>query len=166
MKFPFLHNNFDNLEMNGFYFQATGTALGLFAICLPCWALLYAPKAAKYFNKSQKIRLALCWLIPGVIMPIVAVVMTWQYGYAARYGGDFAWQMCLAALMIVLLMYTRVKDETTKKWLFRIMMICTIWCILGNLAYVLSDNPIEINDASQLGGAIYSKIQNAVQFWR
>lgn len=166
LKFPFLHNNFDNLEMNGFYFQATGTALGLFAICLPCWALLYAPKAAKYFNKSQKIRLALCWLIPGVIMPIVAVVMTWQYGYAARYGGDFAWQMCLAALMIVLLMYTRVKDETTKKWLFRIMMICTIWCILGNLAYVLSDNPIEINDASQLGGAIYSKIQNAVQFWR
>lgn len=164
--FPFLHDNFNNLQMNGFYLQATTTAIGLFAICLPCWAFLYVPKAAKYFNKSQKIRLALCWLIPGIIMPIVAVVMTWQYGYAARYGGDFAWQMCLAALMIVLYMYTRVKDETTKKWLFRIMIVCTLWCILGNLAYVLSDNPIEINDASQLGGAIYSKIQNAVQFWR
>ena len=92
--------------------------------------------------------------------------MTWQYGYAARYGADFAWQICLAALMIVFFMYSRVKDPTMKKWLFRIMMICTIWCILGNLAYVLSDNPVELNDASQYGGAIYSRLQNVVQFWR
>ena len=164
--FPFLHNNFDNLTMNGFYLQATTVAIGLFAICLPCWAFLYTPKAAEFFNKQQKIKLALCWLIPGLIMPIVAVIMTWQYGYAARYGADFAWQICLAALMIVFFMYSRVKDPTMKKWLFRIMMICTIWCILGNLAYVLSDNPLELNDASQYGGAIYSRLQNVVQFWR
>ena len=164
--FPFLHDNFNTLQMNGFYFQATSPAIGLFAICLPCWAYLYTPKAAKFFDKSQKIKLALCWLIPGLIFPIVAVVMTWQYGYAARYGADFAWQIALSALMIVFFMYSRVKDPTMKKWLFRIMMICAIWCIIGNLAYVLSENPIEINKESYLGGEIYSRIQNAIQFWR
>ena len=165
-EFPFLHDNFDNLGMNGYYLQATSVAIGLFAICLPCWAFLYTPKAAKFFNKSQKIKLALCWLLPGLVIPIIAVVMTWQYGYAARYGADFAWQVCLAALMLVFFMYSRVKDPTMKKWLFRIMMFCTLWCILGNLAYVLSDNPIEINNAAYNGGEIYSRIHNAIQFWR
>lgn len=164
--FPFLHDNFDTLGINGFYFQATNTAIGFFAIFLPAWAYLYTPKAAKFFDRSQKIKLALCWLLPGLVMPIIAVIMTWQYGYSARYGADFAWQMCLGALMIVFFMYSRIQNLTTRKWLFRIMVFCTLWCIVGNLAYVFSDNPANVNDSLKLGGEIYSRMQNMVQFWR
>ena len=165
-EFPFIHDNFTSLGINGFYFKATNNAIGLFAVFLPAWAYLYVPKAEKYFSKSQKIKLAFCWLLPGLIIPILAIIPTWKYGYAARYGADFAWQITLSALMIVFFMYLRVKDPTMKKWLFRIMVGCTIWCILGNLAYALMSNPLELNKSIGEGGEVYSRIQNAVQFWR
>lgn len=164
--FPFIHDNFTFLGINGFYFKATNNAIGLLAIFIPGWAYLYTPKAAKFFNKTQKIKLVLCWLVPSLIIPIIAIIPTWKYGYAARYAADFAWQICLGALMLIFFMYSRVTNTTMKKWLFRIMVVCTIWCIIGNLAYVITENPIDANVNSIKGAEIYSRIQNAIQFWR
>ena len=164
--FPFIHDNFTFLGINGFYFKATNNAIGLFTIFVPAWAYLYTPKAAKFFDKTQKIKLALCWLVPSLIIPIIAIIPTWKYGYAARYAADFAWQICLGALMLIFFMYSRVTDPTMKKWLFRIMVVCTIWCIIGNLGYVLTENPIDANAQSINGAEVYSRIQNAIQFWR
>ncbi|MBE5957810.1 MAG: hypothetical protein E7254_02980 [Lachnospiraceae bacterium] len=165
-QFPFVHGNMDFLGVNGYYFVAINCAYGLFATFVPAVSLLYMPKVAKKLSKEDKLKFGLLYFVPGILIPLAIVMLTWDYGYCMRYGPDFAWQMVLAILMFIFFVYQKIKNKTVKKWLFGLMMICTVWCLYSNLCYIISDNPVKIAGNHATYADVYSKIQNLVQFWR
>lgn len=165
--FPFIHNNLDMMNLNGYYFVATQDAVGLIPRVLPILSFLYTPKVAKRFDRKDKIKYALIWFIPGVIFPIIIAAMTWQYGYAIRYTCDFAPAMILAALVLAYYVYIRIKNETVKKWLGRIMLISTMWCVAAALAVAFKDTPTvktAIYDNPK-GALLWYHIKNLIMFW-
>lgn len=163
--FPFIHDNFDSLGVNGYYFIATKPAFGVFPSVLPALSIFYAPKLAGRFNLYNKIKLCLIWLIPGVIMPVILVAMTWQYGYAMRYYADFGWQLCLAGFTVILYVYARLKNPSLKKWLFYLLFAATIWCSSCYMSDVLATNPIDAVAKNLDGAAIYYKLKSLITFW-
>lgn len=163
--FPFIHSNMDYLGINGYYFVATKPVFGIIPSVLPTLALAYTPKLAKNFNFKEKLKLFLIWFLPGIVIPVILVAMTWQYGYAMRYNADFGWQMCLAALAVIFYTYNRLDNKLIKKWLFRVFFIATLWCVLCYMAAIFSNNPLVAVGKNIDGATIYYKIRNLVYFW-
>lgn len=164
-QFPFIHGNYDSLNVNGYYFIASHPVFGVIPSVLPTLGLLYAPKVAKNFNLKEKIKLFLIWFLPGIVFPVILVAMTWEYGYAMRYNADFGWQMCLAALVVIFYVYNRLKNKTIRKWLFRVFFVATTWCVLCYMASIFATNPLN-SVANNIDGAlIYYKIRSLVYFW-
>lgn len=164
-QFPFIHNNFDSLNVNGYYFVATKPTIGILPAVLPIFSLFYAPKLAKNFTRKEKLRLFLIWFLPGIIFPIILVAMTWEYGYAMRYNADFAWQMCIAAFVVIFYVYNRIKRQADKKWLFRILFTATIWCVLCYLAVIFSKVPDNSLPTITNSASVYYRIRNLIAFW-
>lgn len=163
--FPFIHENFDNLNLNGYYFIASRDAIGIIPRVLPLLSLLYTPKAAKQFSKKDKIKYVFIWFIPVVIFPVIIVAMTWQYGYCQRYVCDFAWEMILGALVLAFYMYLTIKNTSIRKWLYRIMFFSTVWCIVCSMAIVLKSVPGVSVFIHPEGANIYYHIRNLIMFW-
>lgn len=163
--FPFIHGNFDTLNVNGYYFEATRPAIGALPCVLPIFSLLYAPKLAKNFNRKEKRKLFLIWFVPGIIFPIILVAMTWEYGYAMRYNADFAWQMCIAAFVVIFYVYSRLKNKTIKNWLFKILFAATIWCAVCYIAIILNNSPADSVGNNINGANVFYHIKSLVAFW-
>ncbi len=163
--FPFIHENFDHLNLNGYYFVATKDAMGMIPRVLPLLSLLYTPKVAKQFNKKEKLKYALIWFIPVVIFPIVIVALTWQYGYSLRYVCDFAWEMILGALVLAFFVFRKIKNTCVRKWLYRIMFFSTMWCVICSMAIVFKSVPGTSVYIHPNGANIYYHIRNLIMFW-
>lgn len=165
--FPFVHENIDMMNLNGYYFIATRDAIGLIPRVLPILSFLYTPKAAGRFCRKDKIKYMLIWFIPGVIFPLIIAAMTWQYGYASRYTCDFAPAMILAALALAYYVYLRIKNETVLKWLNRIMLLCTLWCVVIGLALAFKNTPTVATAVydNPDGALWWYHVKNLIMFW-
>lgn len=164
-QFPFIHGNYDSLGVNGYYFVATKPTLGILPITPAILSLLYAPKLAGKFNIKEKIRLCLIWFLPGIVFPIILAAMTWQYGYAMRYNADFGWQLCIAAFVVIMFVYNKLKNKTIKKWLFTLLFIVTVWSVTAYLAGLFANSPMNAVADNIQGSHIYLKIKHLIQFW-
>lgn len=164
--FPFISGNFDSLGINGYYFTATKPTIGLIWATLPTFSLLYTPKLARDFNRKEKVKLGLIWLLPGVIIPLLLIAVTWESGYAMRYNADFAWQICLAAFALIFYQYNRLTNATVKKWLFRILFVAAIWCVVCYIAVIFTTSPANSVSHSVRGADIYNAIERLVMFWK
>lgn len=163
--FPFIHGNFDSLNVNGYYFVATKPTFGVFPSVLPVLSLLYAPKIYRQFHIKEKIKFALIWFVPGILFPIILAAMTWEYGYAMRYNADFGWQMSLAAFVVIFYVYNRIDNTTIRKWLFRVLLTATAWCVICYTMAIFTSNPIDSVSHNVNGAELYYKIKNLIAFW-
>jgi hypothetical protein len=139
--YPFVHSNMDYLNTNGYYFVATQNAMGIIPRTLPILSFLYTPKLAKRFNRREKIKLSLIWLLPGLIFPIIIAAVSWESGFSLRYICDFAWQMTLASLVLIFYVYQRINQDVIKKWLLRLMFVSTVWCAVSMIAIAIYNVP-------------------------
>lgn len=163
--FPFIHGNYDSLNINGYYFVASRPVFGVIPSVLPTFALLYAPKIAGRFHLKEKLKYFLIWFLPGILFPVILVAMTWQYGYAMRYNADFGWQLCLAALVVIFYVYNGLKNTTIKKWLFWVFFAATVWCVLCYGASIFATNPLNAVADNVKGAEIFYKIRSIIYFW-
>lgn len=164
--FPFISGNFDSLGINGYYFTATKPTIGLIWAALPTLSLLYTPKLARDFNRKEKVKLGLIWLLPGLIIPLLLIAVTWESGYAMRYNADFAWQICLAAFALIFYKYNKITNITIRKWLFRVLFAATIWCVLCYTAAALTTSPANSVGHCVAGADMYNEIERLIMFWR
>lgn len=165
--FPFIHGNYDSMQLNGYYFVDTPCTMGLIARGLSILSVLYAPKLAKNFDKKEKIKLALTWLIPGIIFPLIMVSMTWENGYSIRYGCDYAWQFMMAGLAVMFYVCGNMKNEQLKKWIYRVFVLCTIWAVISTIAASIAVTPestLTYYD-NEKGMRIYCHLRNLIMFW-
>ncbi len=164
-QFPFIHSNFDNLAVNGYYFIATVPTLGIIPITPTVLSFFYSPKLTKLFASKDKIKFFFIWFLPGIVFPVIFAAMTWQYGYAMRYIADFGWEMSTAAFVVIFFVYNRLKNTTIKKWLVRLLFISTVWSVLCYISVVLNTTPMEAINHSIHGSYIYYYLRNLIAFW-
>ena len=134
---------------------------------IPILSVLYSPKLAKNFDKKEKIKLALTWLIPGIIFPLIMVSMTWENGNSIRYGCDYAWQFMMAGLAVMFYVCGNMKNEQLKKWIYRVFVLCTIWAVISTIAASIAVTPestLTYYD-NEKGMRIYCHLRNLIMFW-
>lgn len=165
--FPFIHGNYDAMQINGYYFLDTPCTMGVIVRGLPILSILYAPKLSKNFDRKEKIKLGLIWLLPGVIFPLIMVAMTYENGYSIRYGCDYAWELMLSGIVVAFYVYNRLENQQLKKWLYRLFVVCTVWAVASTLAATISVSPADTIAPYEniKGSLIYYKLRNLIMFW-
>ncbi len=124
--FPFIHSNFSDLNINGYYFIANRIAVGLFFRALPVLGIFAVPKAFVQSEKKKCIFPAIIWLLCVVILPCIVIYSIWESGYGVRYCVDFSWQMLLGGLSVLFLLYNRSKST----FIYRFVTLSSVPAIL------------------------------------
>lgn len=107
----------------GYYYVATGSALGLLWKALPLLSYAGAHKAYRLSDNKNKKLYAVMLATVCVICPFVVIFSIWESGYGARYCVDFAWEMIIGALIIAFIIYRSCEKQTKK--LLNIFMVAT-----------------------------------------
>ncbi len=109
LTFPFIQSNFETLDVNGYYFIANRSAIGIVWRALPVFGFLLAGRAWKKAKAKLGGRGLLRAVLPiaavSVVCPIVILWSIWESGYGARYCVDFSWQILFGALAIVFFLW-------------------------------------------------------------
>ncbi|MBP1592607.1 MAG: hypothetical protein ILP22_11265 [Oscillospiraceae bacterium] len=139
--FPFFKAESIHLfNPQGYYFIATGSALGLIWKALPVAAYGKSLKAYRISQNSNKRLYSLIILAVCIICPFAVIFSVWESGFAARYCVDFIWQMVTGALVICFVVYdncaanTKVhlnKLMTASLALSVVMNTVQIWSYIG-----------------------------------
>ena len=139
--FPFFKAESIHLfNPQGYYFIATGSALGLIWKALPVAAYGKSLKAYRLSQNSNKRLYSLIILAVCIICPFAVIFSVWESGFAARYCVDFIWQMITGALVICFIVYdncaanTKVhlnKLMTASLALSVVMNTVQIWSYIG-----------------------------------
>lgn len=113
--FPFVKSEFQQLDVNGYYFidflHIESVAIGLIYKALPLFAYAFLPvKAYRRSTDPDKKFNTLLVILTCIAAPLVILISIWESGYAIRYLPDFAWQMIIGAYVILFTMYN-VKQE-------------------------------------------------------
>lgn len=166
-EFPFLTSSAEKWGLNGSYFFETGNIFGLFWRALPLYSIFYAPGIMKKMSLRDNLRYILLLGIPGVVIPIILIISTWESGYALRYNVDFAGQMLLVALALIFFVYNRMENKPLKRILSTVMIWCTVLSVIGNFALIFqhipgTGNTIFINREATL---FYYRIARTLEFW-
>ena len=139
--FPFMFaEGAKTFNPNGYYFLATGAAMGLLWRALPITAYCKAKHAYRLSDSPWKRLYAILIAAVCVICPFVIIFSIWESGYGTRYCVDFAWQMILGALIISFLIYSRCK-ENTQRHLNSVMIGAGILSLAMNFVQLWSYNP-------------------------
>ena len=131
--FPFIHSNYDNLQLNGFYFSANDTAVGILYRALPVFAYLMSGKAYKLSQKNKKC--SICIAAGCIIAPAIIIFSIWESGYGVRYCADFSWQIVIGALIISYLLYVN-SSKQHRSIADKIMALSLVLCIAINFAII------------------------------
>lgn len=127
-EFPFIvPSSVDLFRPNGYYFVATGTAIGLVWKALPLVSYGFAHKAYRASDNPDKKLYAVLIAVSCIIAPMIIIFSIWESGYGARYCVDFAWQMLMGALIIAFMVWQRAGDSV-KKHLNTAMTVATVIC--------------------------------------
>lgn len=109
--FPFVFSNFSRLGINGFYFAANESAVGIFWRALPTFGYVGAAAAVRRLEKGKRAK-ALLGVIPAcIVAPLVIIFSVWESGYGIRYSVDFAVQIILGGMMILYFLLLKCKEE-------------------------------------------------------
>ena len=164
-RFPFFRAGWARtFDPQGYYFIATGSALGLLWRALPIAAYCKAGTAYRLLRDPEKRMNALLLASVCVICPLVIIFSIWESGYGTRYCVDFAWQIILGALLICFLVYDRCK-ENTKRHLLKVMTAAGLISLVMNFIQVRT-----YVDPTQLGNTEWQAnaytFARLFEFWR
>ena len=124
--FPFIHSQFDLLDVHGYYFVANTIACGLLFKALPTLSYLYGVRAyrlapVQYRKQNTALLLSGCIVAPFIIIFSIA-----ESGYGVRYATDFAWQIILGALVIAFILYRNTKNAGLKNIMQKLLVISVV----------------------------------------
>ena len=164
-RFPFFRAG-DALKFDpqGYYFVATGAALGLLWRALPVAAYCRARTAYRLSKHPEKRLYALLLASVCVICPLIIIFSIWESGYGTRYCVDFAWQIILGALLICFLIFDRCK-ENTKRHLMKVMTAAGLISLVMNFIQVRTyvDPTLLGNTEWQANAFTFARL---FEFWR
>ncbi len=104
--FPFFKAEYIQLfSPQGYYFIATGSALGLIWKALPVAAYGSSLKAFRYSENSSRVLYTVIIAAVCVVCPFAVIFSVWESGFAARYCVDFVWQAVTGALVICFIVH-------------------------------------------------------------
>ncbi len=127
--FPFIHSNFSDLNINGYYFIANKIAVGLFLRALPVLGIFAAPKVFRDMENKKRIFPSALWLLCTVLLPCIIIYSIWESGYGVRYCVDFSWQMLLGGLCVLFTIYRRSGSRSV----YRFVTLSSVPAILIGL---------------------------------
>ncbi len=110
--FPFIHSNFSDLNINGYYFIANQTSIGIFFRALPTLGIFAVPKLLSGKDRKKYIFPGAIWLLCVVLLPCIVIYSIWESGYGVRYCVDFSWQIVLGALTVLFVLCEQKKHLT------------------------------------------------------
>lgn len=162
--FPFIHSTFSTLDINGYYFVANQTSIGLFFRALPMFSYLFCYKAYRIVPKEKRRGAALLLLLSCAAAPLIIIVSIWESGYGVRYCTDFSWQLLLGAFAIAFTIYSNVKNDGVRHILNKIMVASFIIGLLVNLAFIIDYPMRSLSDSSSIKTALLS-LRTTFEFW-
>lgn len=113
--FPFmLAGGARTFNANGYYFIATGAALGLLWRALPITAYTQTCRAYKAAEGKNKRLYSILLAAVCIVCPFIIIFSIWESGYGTRYCCDFAWQLILGSLIIMFVLWERSKENTQR----------------------------------------------------
>ncbi len=157
-KFPFIHANFSDLDINGYYYVANDEAIGIFFRALPAVFIFFAPSVFKTLDKKKRLFPSIIWLLCTLILPFAVIFSIWESGYGVRYCVDFAWQMLLGAFVIMFL-YHR-KNEAKRRAVNSFTYISLALCLAVALATTL-----EYMSGPGGFGQVCDALADQLEFW-
>lgn len=127
----------------GYYFVATGAALGLIWKALPVAAYGKALHAYRYSQDKNKFLYSVIIAVVCLICPFAVIFSIWESGFSARYSVDFAWQMITGAMIICFIIHNSCR-ENTKIHLNKLLVASVGLSVVMNTAQLWSYiNPAE-----------------------
>ncbi|MCH5266384.1 MAG: hypothetical protein J1F02_10825 [Lachnospiraceae bacterium] len=163
--FPFLTAERPYLfQPQGYYFVATGAALGLLWRAMPILAYGKSLKAYRLSKNPNKKLYTLLIIAVCIACPFAIIFSIWESGYGTRYCVDFAWQLILGALIICFVVHQKCR-ENTKAHLNKLMIMSTIVSFVMNFIQLYSyNNPItSFNIEWQAKSLAFARL---FEFWR
>lgn len=163
-KFPFIQSSFQDLNVNGYYYIANTSAIGIFFRALPMFAYAYAGRAYKLLDQSKRrISLSLVGLT-CLAAPFMIIFSIWQSGYGIRYCADFSWQMLIGAYVIAFYLYIRSSNLSLKKIAEKVLIISAVLALAVNFAQVYSylSGYLQSNRLK----ALFDGFERVFEFWR
>jgi len=113
--FPFmLAGSAKTFNANGYYFIATGAALGLLWRALPITAYSQTCRAYRVSDSRNKRLYSILLAAVCIVCPFIIIFSIWESGYGTRYCCDFAWQLILGSLVIMFVIWERCKENTQR----------------------------------------------------
>lgn len=112
--FPFFTSSVSDLGINGFYFIATYSAIGLIFRAFPILGYFFTGRALKLLPKEKRLKSAALLLPLCVLAPLIIIFSIWESGYGVRYQTDFSWQLLLGAFSVIFTLYKNRSDEMKK----------------------------------------------------
>ena len=138
LTFPFIHSNFETLGVNGYYFIANKSAIGIVWRALPVLSFLYAGRAVKRSKESLTKRSRIqAFLVIGavsVLCPAVILWSIWESGYGARYCVDFSWQILLGALSIAFFLWQTCEHKEKRRLAEKALVLTVLPALLVSFA--------------------------------
>ena len=164
-RFPFFRaGSARTFDPQGFYYLATGSALGLLWRALPIAAYCKAGTAYRLSRDPEKRMNAVLLAAVCVVCPLIIIFSIWESGYGTRYCVDFAWQIILGALLICFLIYDRCK-ENTKRHLLKVMVAAGLISLLMNFIQIRTyDDPTQLGSTEWQANAL--TFARLFEFWR
>lgn len=163
--FPFLKAEYPKLfSPNGYYFIATGSALGMIFKALPVAAYSKSLNAYRLSKNPEKKLYTVIIIAVCVVCPFIVIFSIWESGFAARYSVDFAWQMILGALIICFIIHEKCSKDL-KYQLNKLMVSAMVLSVVMNFIQEWSyDNPVSLYTPEWQARALaFSRL---FEFWR
>lgn len=133
--FPYFQPTFDRLGVNGYYFVANSSAIGIAFRALPVFSYLFAPRAVRALPKGERRRL-LMPLAVCVAAPAVIIFSIWESGYGVRYCADFSAQIVLGALALCFCLLLRRKEGEMRRFLECVFIAGCVISVYINFAHI------------------------------
>lgn len=159
-EYPFVFSNFSDLDVNGYYFVANKTALGIFFRALPMFSYFLFPKTIRTIGKGKKILFSLLWVLCCIVLPCVVIFSIWESGYGVRYCVDFSWQMITGAFVILFVLYQKSNNASLKRICNTVLAVSLVLCAFVNVANVYEYG------VSYLPETVRISLANTFEFWK
>lgn len=146
--FPFFKAESIHLfNPQGYYFIATGSALGLLWKALPVAAYGKSLKAYRTSENENRLLYTIMIAAVCVICPFAVIFSIWESGFAARYCVDFVWQTITGALVICFVIFDN-SASNTKVHLNRLMtgalLLSAVMNLVQHWSYIGPENGFSV----------------------